>query len=115
MKTQLRNSITLALSFAVPLLAIFCLQTTQAASWTANSPLSTTRVNHTATLLPNGKVLVVGGSGNSGVTSGAELYDPALGTWTITASLQTKRYLHSATLLPNGKVLVAGGYNFSDG
>jgi hypothetical protein len=62
-------------------------------------------------LLPNGKVLVVGGSGTSGDLTNAELYDPASGTWTTTGSLNTARYEHTATLLPNGEVLVVGGYN----
>ena len=73
--------------------------------------LNTARYAHTATLLPNGKVLVAGGGGSSGFLSSVELYDPASGTWTATGSLNAARYLHTATLLPNGKVLVAGGYN----
>ena len=64
---------------------------------------------HTATLLPNGKVLVAGGSIAAAALSSAELYDPASGTWTATGSLGTARDSHTATLLPNGKVLVAGG------
>ena len=60
----------------------------------------------TLTLLPNGKVLAVGGGGN---VSGAELYDPATGIWTRTGSMNNGFYYHTATLLPNGKVLVAGG------
>ena len=70
--------------------------------------LTTARALHTATLLPNGKVLVAGGF-NGGELSSAELYDPASGTWTAIGSLTTARYQHTATLLPNGKVLVAGG------
>ena len=69
-------------------------------------------IDHTATLLPNGKVLVAGGYDSDGYLASAELYDPASGTWTATGSLATARYRHTATLLPNGKVLVAGG---SDG
>ena len=65
-------------------------------------------MHHTATLLPNGKVLVAGGN-NSGILTSAELYDPASGSWSATGSLNTARYQHTATLLPNGKVLVAGG------
>ena len=65
---------------------------------------------HTATLLPNGKVLVAGGVVTAAILlASAELYDPATGTWTATGSLNTARYYHTATLLPNGKVLVAGG------
>ena len=65
---------------------------------------------HTATLLPNGKVLAAAGvDGVNGDNRTAELYDPATGTWTPTGSLTQARYNHTATLLPNGKVLVAGG------
>ena len=80
-------------------------------TWTTTGALSTARYDHTATLLPNGKVLVAGGySISSDYLSSAELYDPATGTWTATGALSTARYDHTATLLPNGKVLVAGGY-----
>ena len=73
--------------------------------------LATARFSHTATLLPNGKVLVAGGIGVGGMEVGsAELYGPASGTWTLTGSLVNARDGHTATLLPNGKVLVAGGY-----
>ena len=65
--------------------------------------------DHTATLLPNGKVLVAGGLVTATCLTSAELYDPASGTWSATGSLNTARYCHTATLLPNGKVLVAGG------
>jgi hypothetical protein len=66
--------------------------------------------DYTATLLPNGKVLVAGGeSGN--ILALAMLYDPATGTWTATGSMMKARSVHTATLLPNGKVLVAGGFN----
>lgn len=62
------------------------------------------RVGHTTTLLPNGRVLVVGGDS-------AELYDPATGTFSTTGSLTTGRSGHTATLLSNGKVLIIGGIN----
>ena len=81
----------------------------QSGTWTATGSLATARDDHTATLLPNGKVLVAGGYDGSGTLASAELYDPASGTWTATGSLATARYRHTATLLPNGKVLVAGG------
>ena len=81
----------------------------QSGTWTATGSLATARFRHTATLLPNGKVLVAGGYDIGSYLASAELYDPASGTWTATGSLATARYAHTATLLPNGKVLVAGG------
>ena len=67
----------------------------------------------TATLLPNGQVLVAGGFNGVDLAS-AELYDPATGLWTATGSMTSARDHHTATLLPNGQVLVAGGYSFDD-
>ena len=68
------------------------------------------RFRHTATLLPNGKVLVTGGFNGYVTISSAELYDPAAGTWTQLGNFPGNRCDHTATLLPEGKVLVAGGY-----
>jgi hypothetical protein len=82
----------------------------QSGTWTATGSLNTARYFHTATLLPNGQVLVAAGFNDASTWSAsAELYDQASGTWTATGSLNTGRYLHTANLLPNGKVLVAGG------
>jgi len=87
-----------------------------AGTWTNTGSLGTARYGHTATLLPNGKVLVVGGWGtNSSVSeelntfASAELYDPASGSWSPAGSLSVARSGHTATLLANGQVLVAGG------
>ena len=60
-------------------------------TWSATGSLTTARANHTATLLPNGKVLVAGGYNNGSSLSSAELYDPASGTWSATGSLTTAR------------------------
>src|SRR5437773_2254611 len=58
------------------------------ATWTATGSLNTARYLHTATLLPNGMVLVAGGSDSSfTVSPSAEMYDPASGTWTVTGNL----------------------------
>src|SRR5207245_2841573 len=83
--------------------------------WSYTGNLKTGRFSHTATLLQNGKVLVAGGRGGSGLQccnslSSAELYDPAMGTWSYTGSLNAARYGHTATLLQDGKVLVTGGH-----
>ena len=76
-------------------------------SWSDTGSMGTLRADHTATLLPIGKVLVAGGT--SRLFYSAELYDPTTGTWMATGSMSSKPYRHSATLLPSGKVLVAGG------
>ena len=108
MKIHPRKQIALAL--AALALNLSVTQRAQAAAWLTNSPLHTARYGHTATLLPNGKVIVVGGRDSNSVSlASAELYDPATGTWIITGSLNIARYDHTATLLPNGKLLVVGG------
>ena len=82
-------------------------------SWIPTGSLNIPRWGHTATLLPNGKVLVVGGYGGNRPLNGpelsAELYDPVTGSWSVTGGLGMPRSGHTPTLLPNGKVLVAGG------
>jgi len=75
--------------------------------WEPTGPLKTARNSHTATLLSDGKVLVVGG--RSGPVSSAEICDPASGAWTETGSPHNARSEHAAVLLPNGIVLIAGG------
>jgi hypothetical protein len=66
-----------------------------------------------ATLMPNGTVLVTGGSTDRGfATVGAELFDPATSHWQPTTwPMATPRYGHTATLLPDGRVLLVGGYS----
>ncbi len=77
-------------------------------SFSATGSLATQRYYDTATLLPNGKVLIAGGNNGLDLSS-AEIYDPANGTFTATGSLGVAHAGHTATLLPNGKVLIAGG------
>jgi N-acetylneuraminic acid mutarotase len=83
-------------------------------SWTFTGSLAQPRAGHAATLLPNGRVLVVGGGLGTETAGTAELYDPATGAWTPTGSLNTPREAFTATLLATGKVLVAGGVDSSD-
>lgn len=81
-------------------------------TWTLTGTLGAGRGRHTATLLPNGTVLVAGGAyvhDASTPLASAEVFDPVMGTWSATASLGTARAGHTATLLPDGTVLVAGG------
>ena len=67
---------------------------------------------HTATLLPDGTVLLVGGCHDSSCDSfsaGAELFDPNSGTFTVKGGMTPPRSWHTATLLRDGTVLIAGG------
>lgn len=79
-------------------------------TFTATGSMAAARSSHTATLLPSGKVLVVGGYNGASMGT-AELYDPAAGTFAATGSITPVRQYHTATLLANGKVLIAGGYS----
>ncbi len=80
------------------------------ASWTATTGMIGARWGHTATLLPDGKVLAAGSYVNSSdPLASAELYDPSSGRWTATGNMNMGRGGHTATLLPDGRVLVVGG------
>ena len=85
-------------------------------TWSSVAPMLMARTDHTATVLPNGKVLVVGGSGSGLVSlTSAELYDVDADAWFSAGSLGTARTNHTATLLQSGKVLVVGGWQNASG
>ncbi|WP_437678241.1 Kelch repeat-containing protein [Sorangium sp. So ce131] len=76
--------------------------------WESAPPRSALRSGHTATLLPSGEVLIVGGG-----TASVELYRPSTNSWTELPPLSAPRAYHTATLLPDGRVLIAGGSSSS--
>src|SRR5436853_6965299 len=80
-------------------------------AFTPTGAVTTARSWHTATLLNNGQVLIVGGVTNYSfsATASAELYDPTRGTFSPTGNMTAPRATHTATLLPDGRVLIAGG------
>ena len=96
--------------------------------WQATSPMNFPRRQHNATILPDGTVLVNGGTrggGDPGTAEAfndldpgqpvhiAELWDPKTGQWTELAAENTDRCYHStAVLLPDGRVLSAGSGEF---
>src|SRR5688572_13717415 len=74
--------------------------------------LRTARAAHTATTLPAGQVLVVGGMANGASSlASVELFDPTNNSVQEIRSLAEGRVSHTATLLGNGSVVIAGGYN----
>ncbi len=80
-------------------------------TWSTTGSMKLGRYRATATLLPSGKVLLVGGGTQSrGETTRAELFAPLTGTWEPASPLRVvPRDGHTAVLLPTGHVLVAGG------
>jgi len=73
--------------------------------------MTTTRDRHLATLLQDGRVLVVGGEDDQHkVLATAELYDPSTGSFSLTGSMAEERQAQysTATLLLDGRVLMAG-------
>jgi len=85
-------------------------------AWRSVSPMTYKRRQINATLLPDGTVLVTGGSSSPGFNEPAgavyagELWDPVAETWTTVASFTQYRGYHSFTLLlPDGRVLSGGG------
>jgi len=77
-------------------------------TWSATGSMNDPRAHHTASVLPNGTVLVTGGAGVSSLSS-SETYNTRTGSWSRTGSMSSVRLLHTATVLSNGKVLAAGG------
>lgn len=76
------------------------------------APMNFARANHTATTMPDGSVIVVGGQGFSGnYLSSVEVYSSTSVYWSTLAALPNPIAYHTATLLTNGKLLVVGGLN----
>lgn len=84
------------------------------ATFSASGGLSEGRGGHTATLLDDGRVLVVGGGtgvlNEARFSATAETWDPATGTASAAGSMAESRSLHTATRLEDGRVLVVGGF-----
>jgi hypothetical protein len=85
--------------------------------FTATGSMHTAREDATATLLPDGRVLIAGGDqgvcgacGYINILASAEIYDPATGKFSTTGSMTTARTRHAASALADGRVLIAGGF-----
>lgn len=79
-------------------------------AFTPTGSMAHRRLDHAAVLLPDGRVLVVGGDDGALFQATAEIWDPKTGGFTDAGSMAGERVLHSATLL-GGTVVVAGGHN----
>ena len=78
---------------------------------TSASPMLEPRSGHTATLLPDGKILITGGMRrNQDFYRSAELYNPATGKFQSTGEMNERRVGQAAVLLRSGKVLIVGGW-----
>lgn len=78
-----------------------------AGTFTPTGSMTVARTQHTATLLTDGRVLIVGGA----FLASAEIYDPSTSAFSTTGSMSAPRWEHTATLLPDGRVLIVGGGN----
>jgi hypothetical protein len=80
--------------------------------WTSTSPMRVGRANAALALLPDDRVLVMGGfAGAQGVSQRmtCEIYDPATDTWTAAADMHALRVFASSITLPDGRILIVGG------
>jgi hypothetical protein len=90
------------------------------ATYSPSGPLAFGRERHTATLLPDGRVLFIGGVGRhvdgqpDPVLASAEIWDPTTGLASDAGVSTSNRALHTATLLADGRVLVTGGFTRYD-
>jgi len=82
-------------------------------TFASTGSMTAPRSQHSATLLPDGRVLIAGGASRDvAILASAEIYDPATATFRATGSLGAARRMHTATLLPDDRVLLVGGYGF---
>lgn len=96
-------------------------------TWTAKAAMATARYDHAQVVLPDGRVMVIGGRNGTGADivwgvdpadliyagtslSLCEIYDPGSDTWTATGCMALTRFRHQAVVLADGQVLVVGGY-----
>ena len=80
-------------------------------SWDSAGQFAENRAGHSATVLRDGRVLVVGGAGPASTIALAEVYEPENNTWADAGSLALARTGHSAAMMSDGRIIVAGGWS----
>ena len=104
---------TVTTATMLPYIEEALLASTDNGSVSLSATMAQPRSGHTATLLPDGRVLLIGGMisvrGDEVSTDTTEIYDPKTGTYKPSGRLSTARSGHTATLLKDGDVLVTGG------
>ena len=123
MKTQNNKILPLALTLAALVLILSGMQQAKGAGFVSVSPMKNGRNDHTATLLPNGKVLVAGGYNNPAAPccpgNSAELYDLATDTWNESTTTGTPPSARSAAVAvydaARDRLSVFGGNTSTDG
>jgi len=73
--------------------------------------MTVARSDHASVLLPDGRVLVVGGTDSVNILKSSELFDPSTETWRASGDMKTARRGHTATLMADGTVHVTGGFD----
>jgi hypothetical protein len=98
------------------ILLVLALEDSHAQSFVLTGNMAVPRLAHSATLLPDGRVLIAGGADGNGANnrSTAEIYDPATGTFTRSGDMAFARARHAAVSLQDGRVLVVGGECFCE-
>ena len=114
--TPLASAVPSAAQPQSPLLVESVSPTPGRAQFAATGSMKSARDGHTATLLPDGSVLVAGGhaTGQAGSFASAELYDPTTGTFSPTGSMAQPRMGHTATTVQRDggvRVLIVGGFD----
>lgn len=110
MKSRITNcSLSMIVLATVLVLAMNTAVFAASGTWTFTGNLHTSRDGHTATLLPNGTVVVAGGELNNMAEASSEVYSQSTGSWSTVGSLNVARVNASAILLAQGTALVMGG------
>ncbi len=108
MKTNLKTSLVIIFTVLA-----FNMATAQEWEWTSTSSIDTSRIRFTATVLPNGNVMIIGGM-NGPELSSCEIYNSNTDTWTAAENLPVPRQQHTATLINDSIILVIGGVSTSN-